>query len=123
MFKRNLLASVVFSLSLTAAPLVLAGPAGTMAMIVTNLAHHPSDADQAALKAIVSDPHASAAEKTIATAIAGINHSVSDGDKAKLMAIAKDASAPADLKELATVLLGVNHMASDADKAKLKNIK
>ena len=123
MFKRTLLASVVFTLSLTAAPLVLAGPAGTMAGIIMNLNHHATDAEKATLKGIAGDAHASANEKAIATAIMNLNHTVDAGDKAKLVAITKDAAAPAELKDIANVLLGLNHTPSDADKAKLKNIK
>ena len=85
----------------------------TMAGIMLSLQHFPSDADKAALAAIVAGD-ASAAEKTVANAIAGIQHKVSADDKAALDAIAADENQNDGVRRLAAIVAGVNHV-PDAD--------
>ena len=90
----------------------------SMAKIMLSLQHFPSDADKAALAAIVAGD-SSDSVKTVASAIAGINHKVSSADQTALMAIAEDESEPADLRQLAGIVAGVNHVPGAEAKAAL----
>ena len=93
---------------------------GTMANIVINLKHFPSDADKAKLSAIAEGSDSS--EAAVATAIANIEHQANAADKEKLSAIVADESAPAGLRDVASVVLALNHTPSDADVEKLGKI-
>lgn len=95
---------------------------GTMADIVINLNHFPSDADKVKLSSIADSSDSSEAEAALATAIANIEHQAKAADKEKLSAIAADDSAPAGLRDVASVVLALNHTPSDADIAKLEKI-
>ena len=95
---------------------------GTMADIVINLKHFPSDADKAKLSSIAEGSDSTDAEVTIATAIANIEHKANAADKEKLSAIVADESASAQLRDVASVVLALNHMPSESDIAKLEKI-
>ncbi len=84
---------------------------GTMANIVINLKHFPSDADKAKLSSIAEGSDSS--EAAVATAIANIEHKANAADKEKLSAIVADESASAQLRDVASVVLALNHMPSD----------
>ena len=104
------------------APVSLAGDnVATMAGIVLELQHFPSDDAKASLAAIVNG-EASDAEKTVAMAIAGIEHKVSDGDRAALAAIAADESQAAALRKLAGIVAGINHVPGAEAKAALQEL-
>ena len=93
---------------------------GTMADIVINLKHFPSDADKAKLSSIAEGSDSS--EAAVATAIANIEHKANAADKEKLSAIVADESASAQLRDVASVVLALNHMPSESDIAKLEKI-
>lgn len=92
----------------------------TMAGILMNLQHFPSDSDKQALRQITQDKSASADEKTVAQALIDVQHTAADADKPKLEAIFKNDKAASSVKTLAGVILNLHHMASDSDKAKLQ---
>jgi len=93
---------------------------GTMADIVINLKHFPSDADKAKLSSIAEGSDSS--EAAVATAIANIEHKANAADKEKLSAIVADETASAQLRDVASVVLALNHMPSESDIAKLEKI-
>lgn len=95
---------------------------GTMAEIVINLKHFPSDSDKERLSTIVDGSDSSEAEVAVATAIANIEHQAKAADKEKLSAIVADESAPAQLRDVASVVLALNHMANESDIAMLEKI-
>ena len=94
----------------------------TMAGILANLNHFPSDAEKETLKKIADAKDTTAHERVIAQALLNVQHKVGADDKVKLDALIKDASASESVKTLATVIAGLNHMPSEADKEKLKKL-
>ena len=114
------LALLIFAGSHAAAAMA-ADNVATMAGIVLSLQHFPSDADKAALAAIV-EGDASEAEKAVARAIAGIQHTVSADDKAVLDAIAADEGQPEGLRSLAGIVAGLSHMPGADAKAALAGL-
>ena len=92
---------------------------GSMAEIVANMNHYPSDADKEKLAAIAD---ASEAEIAIATAISNVAHKASTPDRESLTAIAADESLAPELRVLASAVLNINHKASTTDIAKLEKI-
>src|SRR5215467_5234358 len=104
-----------------AASLVNAGeakPVQTMAGILMNLQHFPTEAEKQTLKHIAEDKSATADERTVAGALANVQHTVAAADKPRLEAIVKDDKASSSVKTLASVLLGLKHMPSASDKEK-----
>jgi hypothetical protein len=92
----------------------------TMAGILTNIHHFPSDADKQALQQIAADKSTTADERTVAQALMNVQHMVAAGDKPNLEAIVSNDKASSSVKTLASVILGLHHMPSDSDKAKLQ---
>ena len=115
---------LVFLAALITMPMAQAGEASisTMASILINLQHFPSDSDKEKLAMIASSDDSSEAEKTIAMAIANIEHQASSADKDKLNAIIADSDTPAGLRDLANVVVSLNHYPSAADKTKLEKL-
>jgi hypothetical protein len=109
---------------LFSAPFSLAGDADvrTMAEIVLNLNHFPSDADKEKLAAIIDNEDSSEDEVTIATAILNVAHQASESDKEALDMIVTDDSVSPSVQALASAVLNVSHKATDEDIAKLKMI-
>jgi hypothetical protein len=102
--------AVLFSLVLLYAPSGHADEAvSTMANIVVNLKHFPSDSDKAALAAI-AESDSDDAVKAIAVAIANISHKATDADKATLAAIVADDSQDAAVRALAGVVGSLTHL-------------
>ncbi len=95
---------------------------GTMADIMINLKHFPSESDKQRLTAIVDSSDSSEAEIAVATAIANIKHQASAADKEKLSAIVASESTPTELRNLASIVLNVNHSLNASDIAKLEKI-
>ena len=95
---------------------------GTMATIMINLKHFPSDADKAALNAIADDADATDAEKVVAKAIAAIQHKVTDEDGMKLNAIIADDDAAESTRNLARIVASVMHVPSAESVQSLKAI-
>jgi len=121
LFKQSVaLATLVIAASYATVALA-ADNVATMAGIVLSLQHFPSDADKAALAAIV-EGDASEAEKTVARAIAGIQHKVSAADKAALDAIAADEAQGDGIRTLAAVVAGLNHVPGADAKAALAEL-
>jgi hypothetical protein len=92
----------------------------TMAGILMNLHHFPSDSDKQALVQITKDKSATADERTVAQALMHVQHTVAAADKLNLEAIVNNDKAASSVKTLAGVILNLHHMASDSDKAKLQ---
>jgi hypothetical protein len=94
----------------------------TMAGILANLNHFPTDTEKAALKQIIDDKTTTAQERVVAQALLNVQHKANADDKAKLEALAKDKDAPESVKTLASVIANLNHTPSAADKEKLKKL-
>ena len=118
------LSAIIFFAILPIAQLSIADDAaiGTMADIMINLKHFPSESDKQRLTAIVNSSDSSEAEIAVATAIANIKHQATAADKEKLSAIVADESTPAELRDLASIVLNINHSLSASDIAKLEKI-
>jgi hypothetical protein len=99
-----------------------AAAARTIASILTDLNHFPSDEDKAALMEIAGDSSNSEAYRTIAEAVHNIQHSATDADKARLSEIIDNGSAPADARALAEIIMGISHVPSDTAKVRLAAI-
>ncbi len=91
----------------------------TIAGVLSNLNHFPSDADKAALMAITEDDSVDQAYHALAGAIANISHAANAEGKAMMATIMEDDQAPADLKALAEIVAGINHVAGADAKATL----
>lgn len=90
----------------------------TIAGILMNLNHFPSDADKATLMAIAQDESNGRGTRAIATAVANISHAATAEDKETMTRIMGIAQAPAEVKALAGIVLGINHVPSaDAKEA------
>ena len=94
----------------------------TMAAILINLQHFPTEADKQTLKHIAEDKSVTANERTVARALMNVQHTVAAADKPLLESIVKDDKASSSVKTLASVLLNLKHMPSAGDKEKLKSL-
>jgi hypothetical protein len=92
----------------------------TMAGILINLHHFPSDSDKQALTQITQDKSTTADERTVAQALMDVQHAVAPADKPNLEAIVSNDKASSSVKTLADAILNLHHMVSDSDKAKLQ---
>ena len=92
----------------------------TMAGILANLHHFPSDSDKQALRQITEDKSATADERTVAQALMNVQHTVAAADKPNLEAIVNNDKAASSVRTLAEAVLNLHHMVSDSDKAKLQ---
>jgi hypothetical protein len=92
----------------------------TMAGILINLHHFPSDADKQALTQITQDKSATGDERTVAQALMDVQHTAAAADKPGLEAIVSNDKAAGSVKTLADAILNLHHMVSDSDKAKLQ---
>ena len=118
---KGILAAALFlALSASIAAAAESKAVQSMAGILMNLHHYPSDTEKQTLTQITQDKAATADEKTVAQALLDVQHTVAAADKPKLEAIAGNDKAAASVKTLAGVILNLHHMPSDADKAKLQ---
>ena len=92
----------------------------TMAGILANIQHVPSDADKQALAQITQDKATTPDERSVAQALMNVQHTAAAADKPSLEAIVNDAKASGSVKTLASVILGLHHFPSDSDKEKLR---
>jgi len=92
----------------------------SMAAILLNFQHFPTDADKQTLKQITEDKSATKDERTVAQAILDVQHTPAAADKPKLEAIVNNDKADTSVKTLASIVLNLKHMPSDSDKEKLK---
>ena len=91
----------------------------TIAGVLHNLNHFPSDADKAALMAISEDESVGQGYRALAGAVANISHGATAEGKAVTARIMEASQAPADLKTLAGIVASLNHPASADAKATL----
>jgi hypothetical protein len=94
----------------------------TMAGILANLNHFPSDAEKEQLKKIVADKATTQHERVIAQALLNVQHKVIGEDRPKLEGVVKDKTTAGSVRRLAQVILNLNHTPSDAEKAELKKL-
>lgn len=120
----TILSAIVFFAILSGTQLSMADDSaiGTMAKIMINLKHFPSDSDKQELTAIANSSDSGEAEIAVATAIANIEHQATAADKEKLNAIVADESTPAELRNLASIVVNTLHFPSASDIAKLEMI-
>lgn len=119
---RSAVAVFVFSLlTLLVSPAALAqsDAVATMAGILVDMQHFPSDAQKQTLAAISNDGSNSEATRTIATAIHNIQHKAQPDDVAALKKVENSADATDAEKKLASIVLGFHHMAGDEAKKTL----
>ena len=123
MKKLTIVLSACLLLALMALP-VVAGDAHlhTMAGILIDLNHFPSDDEKATLADIVGDSDASASDQVLANAISNLKHKVGNSDRAALTELSANADALAGARTMADILLNFAHHPSAGDKAKLKAI-
>ncbi len=116
---------LVLSLGLTLGTPVLSAEdssAETMAVILVDLNHFPTDAEKETLRAIVDDEAASEQERAVARAMINLQHKATAADKEKMKAIMDDESASANLRELAGIVYRLDHKPNDTDKAWLTEL-
>jgi hypothetical protein len=94
----------------------------TMAGILANLNHFPSDAEKEQLKKLIADKETTQHERVVAQSLLNVQHKVSGEDRPKLEAVIKDPKAPEAVKTLARTIVNLNHTPSDAEKAELKKL-
>lgn len=92
-------------------------PTATMAQMLSEINHYPSDEQKETLKGIKENESSSSAAQAIAKAIHDLEHKAQSDDVAQLEAISEDSSASEAEKQLAEVLLNFNHKA-DAEAQK-----
>lgn len=105
-------------------PAAVAGEetAATLAGILANMNHFPSESEKETLTAIAADESVDADLRAIARAIAGIEHTPSAADQAQLNGILANDAATAAEKTLARAVLRFQHKASVEDQAALQNL-
>jgi len=115
---------LVLSICMFASQLSFAGGGAiqSMAKIMMNLDHYPSDSEKGTLKMIADDKSASMHERVMASAMINLQHKATPADKKKLNMIIKDSSASTDTRALAGIIHGLNHSPSGSDKSKLEKM-
>jgi len=115
---------LIVTFALFASQITLAGGSATqtMAKILVNLNHYPSDSEKDALRGIVNNKSLSEQERIIAQAMINLQHEATAADKPKLSKVMNDSSASADVRELAMIVHHLNHKPSGGDVAKLKKM-
>jgi hypothetical protein len=88
----------------------------TMAVILVDLNHFPTDAQKNKLQAIVDDEAASEQEQAVASAMINLQHKATAADKEKMKTIMDDESISANLRELAGIVYRLDHKPNDTDK-------
>ncbi|MDH5228660.1 MAG: hypothetical protein OEZ58_17700 [Gammaproteobacteria bacterium] len=94
----------------------------TIASIMLNINHSPSNKDIETLNNIITSKSPSKNIKTIIGALIKMNHKVSNSDRQQLLAISNDKTTPPHEKTLASVLAGLNHQPSSAAKSILNDM-
>lgn len=116
---------ILFCIALAAGP-AAAGEKSeavqTMANILAELNHFPSDENKEALKELISDERTTEQERVVAEALMNVAHQVSAEDKPLLEALIENASAPDAVQTLAEVIVNLNHAPTDKEKKKLRAI-
>lgn len=95
----------------------------TIATIVSELKHFPSDGAKQSLATIAKSSSASAGEKALAQAVLNFKHSAADSDKQALSKIAGDSNESTQVRELAMIVSGMSHMPNPTEVEKLKGMK
>lgn len=119
----RLITAAVLAVSLVALPALGAdGPAATLADILMDMNHFPSDAEKETLAGIAADDAVDDNLQAIAAAIAGIEHTPSASAQAELNGIlASEAASPAQ-KTLAGAVLRFRHQVSVEDRSALEDL-
>eukprot|EP00163_Fabomonas_tropica_P029956 TRINITY_DN6614_c0_g1_i1.p3 TRINITY_DN6614_c0_g1~~TRINITY_DN6614_c0_g1_i1.p3 ORF type:complete len:131 (+),score=18.40 TRINITY_DN6614_c0_g1_i1:1047-1439(+) len=106
------------ALFLSPAAMSQQGAVATMAGILAEMQHYPSDAEKKTLAAISSDESNTEATRTIATAILNIQHKAQTDDVEALKGVAKSGTEAE--KQLASIVMNFNHQAGSDAKETLK---
>ncbi|NKB32087.1 MAG: hypothetical protein GKR91_03220 [Pseudomonadales bacterium] len=94
----------------------------TIAGVLVNLNHFPSDGEKAELAALSEDDGVGRAFRAIANAVANMQHAVSADDKDIMNRIIASERAHANAKLFAEILLDLNHTANDETKVRLQEL-
>ncbi len=94
----------------------------TIAGIVANLNHFPSDDDKATLMAISEGDGERRGIVMLANAVGNIAHSANDEGKEEMNRLIASDMAPANVKAVAEIVLGFMHSVNDEAKATLAGI-
>ncbi|MEQ8954099.1 MAG: hypothetical protein RL120_08185 [Gammaproteobacteria bacterium] len=97
--------------------------ARTIASILADLNHFPSDEAKTQLMAIESDGTTSGDFKTIARAVHDLQHTVGTDSRDDLNDIASDDNADPTARELAQIVMNIEHTADEAAKARLQELR
>ncbi len=110
----------MLALLMSPAALSQSGAVSTMAGILAEMQHYPSDAQKEKLTAISNNSSYSEAAHAIAMAIRDIKHKAQSDDVSALKKITQSASASKAEKQLASIVLDFNHQVSAEAQEKLK---
>jgi hypothetical protein len=94
----------------------------TMAGMLVDMKHFPTDANKASLADIAANEAATADEKTLAQIIARIAHQATAEDKAALGEMLGKADSGDDVQAVAKAVMNMNHTVQPDDMAALKAI-
>lgn len=94
----------------------------TIADVLLNFNHFPSDAEKAELMALAEDDGVGRAFRIVASAISNIQHTVTADDKDIMNRIIASDRAHDNAKLFAEILLGFSHAPSDDVKALLQEM-
>jgi len=120
---QRLLATLAFAVMMAAAPAIAAdGPAATLAGILVDMNHFPSDAEKETLAGIAGDDSVDDHLQAIASAIAGIEHTPSAAAQAELNGILASEAASQAQKTLAGAVLRFRHQVSVEDRSALEDL-
>lgn len=97
-------------------------PTQTIAMILSDLNHYPSDEEKEKLAMISKDESTSEATQTLAKTLHDLQHKPSAEDKEALAAIVESEEASDAEKQLAKIIMDINHKPSAEAQAKLEEM-
>ena len=118
-----LIAGMTMTLLMAAGPVAAESDAiKTIAGIMMNLNHFPTDEDKVVLEGIIDSDESSEEAATIAMALANMQHKVTEADAQRLTELVDDDVNDASARKLASILLSINHSPSDDDKMALEAI-
>ncbi|MEX0900346.1 MAG: hypothetical protein WD081_06605 [Gammaproteobacteria bacterium] len=94
----------------------------TIASVLVDFNHFPSDDDKMALQEVIDADTTSEEEAAVATALMNVQHKVQADDRKALQAIVADPDAASSTKTLAQILLDLSHTPSEEAKRELKTL-
>lgn len=94
----------------------------TVANILAQMEHNPTEHHRTLLTGIVSNPGNGEGPIALARAVLEFNHRLTDENREVVAALAEDESQDENLRQVAAILLEYEHMATEEQKEKLEEI-